>query len=86
MRELGGKGHSGGYGHRGKCLSLLLQFFLFSLRHSPSTCRVGKEEEQRVFDRCAGLKTTPLFMSFLKGVSPGGVFERRKESGTGLII
>lgn len=58
----------------------------FTLRHSPSTCRVGEEEEQRVFDRCAGLETTPLFMSFLKGVSPGGVFERRKESGTGLII
>lgn len=40
------------------------------------------EEGQEVFDRCAGYETTPLYMSFLKGVSPGGVFERENESST----
>ncbi|GLD71314.1 LIM and senescent cell antigen-like-containing domain protein 1 isoform X2 [Lates japonicus] len=43
-------------------------------------------EEQEVADRCAGWETTPLYMSFLKGVSPGGVFEREDESSTRLNL
>lgn len=33
-----------------------------------------------VFDRCAGCETTPLYVSFLKGVSPGGVLFWRERT------
>lgn len=78
MRGVGGKGDSGAKGQKGQCLPLLLRLFL-PLPDALSRYLLQEEEEgQEVFDRCAGCKTTPLYVSFLKGVSPGGVFERER--------
>lgn len=66
-------------GVKARLLSLPLRLFsLFALRLFSLYLLQEQEEEegQKVFDRCAGCETTPLHVSFLKGVSPGGVFER----------
>lgn len=55
-------------------VSLLLRLFLlFSEAFSRYLLQEGGGEEQEVFDRCAACETTPLYMSSLKAVSPGGV-------------
>lgn len=67
---------------KGKCLSLLLRLFPLSPPEafSPLPAAGGGEEAQEVFDRCAGCETTPLYVSFLKGVSPGGVLFWRERT------
>lgn len=67
---------------KGKCLSLLLRLFLLSLPEAFPLylLQEGEEEAQEVFDRCAGCETTPLYVSFLKGVSPGGVLFWRERT------
>lgn len=51
----------------------------FSPRHSPSTCSRRGRRSKKYLIGVQAIETTPLRMSFLKGVSPGGVFDTERE-------
>ena len=70
-----GEKPTGSRAREGQCSPFLRDVSLYLLKDR-------EEEEREAADRCAGWETTPLYMSLLKVVSPGGVFKRQDESGT----
>lgn len=87
QREVGGRERQ--WGQRPERATTLFSSsvsFFFSMMHSPLYLLQAGEEEQEAVDRCAGCETTPLYMSFLKGVSPGGACGRENQSYTRLNL